>query len=81
MIKVNITEFRNHLPNYLGRVKRGEEVLVTSRGKVVARMSPVADERLPARERLASLRGKCRIGDVLAPVGEVYRNALQGGSR
>jgi len=72
MIKVNITEFRNHLPNYLGRVKKGEEVLLTSRGKVIARMSPVADERLPAREQLMSLRGKCRIGDVMAPIDEVW---------
>ena len=72
MIKVNITEFRNHLPNYLGRVKKGEEVLLASRGKIVARMSPVADERLPARERLASLRGKCAIGDVIAPIDEVW---------
>jgi len=72
MIKVNVTEFRNHLPDYLGRVKKGEEVLLTSRGKLVARMSPVADERIPARELLASLRVKCRIGDVIAPVDEVW---------
>ncbi|HBG06707.1 MAG: prevent-host-death protein [Geobacteraceae bacterium GWC2_58_44] len=72
MIEVNVTEFRNHLPDYLGRVKRGEEVLLTSRGKVVARMSPVTDERVPAREMLASLRSKCKIGDVMAPVDEVW---------
>jgi len=72
MIEVNVTEFRNHLPDYLGRVKQGEEVLLTSRGKVVARMSPVADECLSARERLVSLRDKCRIGDVVSPLDEVW---------
>ena len=72
MIEVNVTEFRNHLPDYLGRVKKGEEVLLTSRGKVVARVSPVVDECLSAREQLVSLRGKCRIGDVTAPLDEVW---------
>lgn len=72
MIEVNVTEFRSHLPEYLGRVRRGEEVLLTSRGKVVARMSPVADESLSAREQLVALRGRCSIGDVLAPVDEVW---------
>ena len=72
MVEVNVTEFRNHLPEYLGRVKKGEEVMLTSHGKVVARMSPVVDESLSAREQLLLLRGKCRIGDVTAPLGEVW---------
>jgi prevent-host-death family protein len=72
MIEVNVTEFRNHLPDYLGRVKKGEEVVLTSRGKAVARMTPVADESLSAQEQLMSLRCKCRVGDVTAPLDEVW---------
>jgi prevent-host-death family protein len=70
MIEVKVTEFRNHLPEYLGRVKKGEDVLLTSRGKVIARITPAADERDPAREALVALRGKCRVGDVVTPLDE-----------
>jgi prevent-host-death family protein len=68
MIEVNVTEFRKHLPDYIGRVRKGEELMLTSRGKAVARMSPVVDESLLAREQLRSLQGKCRIYDVTAPL-------------
>ena len=41
---IYVTELRNHLPGYLGRVKSGEDVAVSSRGKVIERLVPEADE-------------------------------------
>ena len=55
MKEVNVTELRNNLPAYLGMVKAGEELLLTSRGKKIARLTPVADGRAGAREQLALL--------------------------
>jgi prevent-host-death family protein len=54
MKDVNITELRQNLPAYIARVKRGERIRVTSRGKVVAELSPPAsaDEVEAARKRL-----------------------------
>jgi prevent-host-death family protein len=72
MIRVNVTELRNHLPTYLGRVKTGEEVAVTSRGKVIARLVPVVDECKAARLRLETSRKDSMIGDVVSPTGEVW---------
>lgn len=72
MKDVSVTELRNRLPVYLGRVKTGEEILVTSRGKVIARLSPAMDERQEARKQLEALRSKCRIGDVLSPLDETW---------
>jgi prevent-host-death family protein len=72
MIKVNITELRNHLPAYLGRVKAGEEVAVTSRGKVIARLVPEGDESSAARLRLESVRKQSWVGDVVSPTDEVW---------
>lgn len=72
MIKVNVTELRNHLPAYLGRVKTGEEVAVTSRGKVIARLVPEADECSAARLRLEAARKDSWVGDVVSPLGEVW---------
>ena len=70
MIEVNITEFRNHLPEYLGQVKKGEDIILTSRGKVIARVTPVTDERVVARGALMQLRETCRIGNVISPLDE-----------
>lgn len=36
-----ISEFKARLSEYIGRVKAGEEILVTDRGKPVARVVPV----------------------------------------
>lgn len=68
MKEVSVTEFRNHLPKYLGQVRKGEDIVLISRGKVIARISPATDARAAAREALLRLRGKCRIGDVVSPL-------------
>ncbi|MBW2610400.1 MAG: type II toxin-antitoxin system Phd/YefM family antitoxin [Deltaproteobacteria bacterium] len=38
MIKAGIKEIKNNLSRYLARVKIGEEVIITDRGKPVARI-------------------------------------------
>jgi prevent-host-death family protein len=75
MIKVNVTKLRANLPNYLGMVRKGEEIAVTSRGNVIARILPDRGGSQASRERLAALRGKCRIGDVITPLGETWESA------
>jgi prevent-host-death family protein len=72
MIRVNVTELRNNLPTWLRKVKTGEEVVVTSRGKIIARLVPEVDESKAARLRLVAVRGKSWVGDVLAPTGETW---------
>ncbi|HEY8824698.1 MAG TPA: type II toxin-antitoxin system prevent-host-death family antitoxin [Candidatus Limnocylindria bacterium] len=42
MIIVSVSELRASLSEFLRRVKAGEEVLVTERGRVIARLSPPA---------------------------------------
>jgi antitoxin (DNA-binding transcriptional repressor) of toxin-antitoxin stability system len=60
MKEVNVTELRQNLPAYLARVRRGERLKVTSRGKVIAELAPPPpspDEVAAARARL---RGSVR---------------------
>jgi len=55
MKEVNVTELRQNLPGYLAKVRRGERIKVTSRGRVVAELVPPApspDEVAAARTRL-----------------------------
>ncbi len=70
MPQVNVTELRQHLPNYLEQVRKGEELQVTLHGKVIARIVPEQNPQEAACERLIVLRDKCRIGDVVSPSGE-----------
>lgn len=44
-MKVGIRELRDNLSRYLERVQEGEEVLVTDRGRAIARVVPVGAER------------------------------------
>jgi len=43
MIVVGVRELKNRLSEYLRRVRQGETVLVTDRGKVVAQVGPPGD--------------------------------------
>jgi prevent-host-death family protein len=72
MEEVNITELRQNLPAYIEQVRKGKELKISVRGKVVARLVPTADEGEAARRRLAALRksGAVHIGDILSPTGE-----------
>ena len=71
MIHVNVTNLRQHLPAYLKRVEAGEEIRITSRGRVVARIQPEQDPAEDARLWLQSLRSSVTIGDIESPVEDI----------
>jgi antitoxin (DNA-binding transcriptional repressor) of toxin-antitoxin stability system len=57
MRRVNITELRRNLTAYLVRVKGGERLLVTSRGKAIAEMHPPAATNAQVAAARKRLRG------------------------
>lgn len=62
MVTVGVREIRQNLSRYLDRVKAGEELVITERGREVARLVPSGEHADP-RARLA------RLLDVVAPAG------------
>ena len=66
--KVSMSEFRRHLSEYVQAAKRGSEIEITSRGNVVARVTPARDPVAEARTELMALRGKAFVGDVISPI-------------
>ncbi|MCL4460119.1 MAG: type II toxin-antitoxin system prevent-host-death family antitoxin [Nitrospirae bacterium] len=68
MMTVNVTELRQHLPAYLKQAAAGEEILIASHGKIIARLLPEEDPSRKAKNWLESLRGKVLLGDVVSPV-------------
>ena len=74
MTSINITELRQHLPEYLKQVQAGEEVVITVHGKAIARIVPDLRESEcdAALKRLDALRGTVIAGDILAPLNEEW---------
>jgi prevent-host-death family protein len=44
-MEVGVRELRKNLSRYIDRVRDGEELVVTDRGRAVARISPYGQER------------------------------------
>lgn len=74
MNSVNVTELRQHLPDYLKQVQQGDEIEITLHGKTIARLVPDRKEskREAALKRLDALRGTVIVGDILAPLEEEW---------
>jgi len=72
MPEINVSELRNHLPEYLARAEAGEEILVTRRGRVIARLSAAQGTPDEAKRRLDALRLQARVGDVVSPIEAVW---------
>ena len=54
---VKVTELRQKLPEYLARVRAGERLRVTSRGQVIAEITPPAAPKNEAAAARARLKG------------------------
>lgn len=72
MREVNVTELRSHLPAYLEQAHDGNEIWVTSRGEIIARLLPPLDAKTSAKEQLKLLRKHCKVGDVVSPLNEKW---------
>lgn len=62
-VYVGVRELRENLADWLGRVKDGEEIVVTERGKPVAQLTPLD----ASRSRLDELIRQGRVRPPLRP--------------
>jgi prevent-host-death family protein len=76
---ISVREANQHLSRYLERVENGAEVVITRRGKPIARLSPIAegtelsDAQRAARERLRErMRRGYHLGGLRADRDEVH---------
>lgn len=60
MRNVKVTVLRQKLPEYMARVRRGERVRVTSRGRVIAEIVPPSAGKDDAEAARKRLRGSVR---------------------
>ena len=69
--RVSVSDLRQHLPAFLKRVQAGEELQVTSRGRIIARIAPERDPAEEARQWLLDLRDRVSLGDVVQGIPDV----------
>jgi antitoxin (DNA-binding transcriptional repressor) of toxin-antitoxin stability system len=74
MICAGIKEVKNNLSRYLDRVKSGEEILITERGRPVARIVKENSDSRMTRTALASLIQK---GLIALPSRSINKGRLK----
>ena len=55
MISAGIKELKNNLSRYLSHVKMGEDIIITERGKIIARIIQEDPKKISLREALSPL--------------------------
>lgn len=78
MRAVGIRELKAHLSRFLREVERGETVLVTDRGRVVAELRPPGETARPESELEARLRRTAEKGGLT--IGEPNDPSVYGPS-
>ncbi len=58
MTSVGIKELKTKLSSYVDKVKQGEEIIITDRGKEVALVIPVSRERHAVKSLISSGKAK-----------------------
>ena len=69
MATVGVRDLKNRLTHYLGRAKRGEEVIVTERGRPVAILASIESLERP-QSLQAQLAKLAASGLVILPTGK-----------
>jgi antitoxin (DNA-binding transcriptional repressor) of toxin-antitoxin stability system len=72
MINVTISELRANLLKYLKIAQKGEQVNVTSKGVMLATLSPPIIQRNDAKAKLKTLAKTAVINDIVSPTGETW---------
>ena len=75
MKNVNISEFRANLLKYLTLVQQGGHINVTSKGQVLASLTPPVSQQEAARTRLGLLAETALMHDVVSPIGASWNAA------
>ena len=65
---INITDFRANLLKYLKLAQLGEEIVITSKGKPLANITPPTEQKEIALKKLKNIAKTPMIGDVITPI-------------
>jgi prevent-host-death family protein len=72
MKSISISELRANLLKYLQIAQHGEQVNVTSKGTLLATLTPPVTQQDSAKEKLKKLAKTTVILDVISPTGDIW---------
>jgi prevent-host-death family protein len=84
MISVGIKELKDKLSGYVDKVRHGEEIVVTDRGKEIALVIPISRERNAVKQLVGSGRAAWAGGKpvgvkgIRARGGSIAKTVLEG---
>ncbi len=78
MKRAGIAELKAHLSEHLAAVRAGDELLVTDRGRPVAKLVPLEADEGSAEDERVRLRGLERAGIVHVGSGSIPTELLDG---
>lgn len=68
MQTVNISDFRANLLKYLEKANAGEQISVTTNGKLIATIAPPVNQKQLAQQQLEQLAKSAKIHNIVAPI-------------
>jgi prevent-host-death family protein len=68
MQTINISDFRANLLKYLEKANSGEQISVTTNGKLIATIIPPIQQKELAKKQLQELAVSAKIHDVTSPI-------------
>ena len=76
-VTVNVRDLRDNLAGYLSRASHGSEVTVTSHGKPIARIIPVAPKK-PRAALFGAMRGQIAMAPDFNETPDDIIDAMEG---
>ena len=73
MIAAAISDFRAHIQKYLNSISKGEEIVITSRGKEIAKVIPPENKAATARKKLEKLSETAVIKNITDPISAEWK--------
>lgn len=72
MQTINISDFRANLLKYLEIANSGEQISITSNGRLLATITPPVGQKDEAKKQLKALAVKAQVHDVTTPTNESW---------
>jgi prevent-host-death family protein len=74
METITVSQLRANLMKVLGQIEKGATILVTSRGRPLAQLSPPRDMSKDSLRALKKLAQTAVIGDIVSPLNEPWES-------
>jgi prevent-host-death family protein len=73
MQSIAVSDLRANLMKVLKNIEKGSSVMITSRGKAVAKLIPADESIKKAEKKILELSKTAKIQDILSPIDEIWK--------